>query len=128
MIKYLYFGLILILCSKASAMDVRQLTPVERVTVSSEHFDKPMTFNVTLPASYGSEPDKRYFVMFDLHPRSQPYLSGMQDWLSHNGDWPWLETIIITQQIIIRNLRSYLFQQLKIQRINPFSTFLISRF
>ncbi|PAJ74409.1 hypothetical protein CJF42_10385 [Pseudoalteromonas sp. NBT06-2] len=34
--------------------------------------------------------------MFDLHSYSDTYLSGMHDWMSHNGEWPWLQTIIVT--------------------------------
>lgn len=80
----------------ASAADVNQLNPIEKISVEPEAFKVPMEFNITLPASYHDEKDKRYFVLFDLHPRSQPYLSGLHDWLSHNGEWPWLETIIVT--------------------------------
>ena len=31
-----------------------------------------------------------------MHPRSQPFLSGLHDWMSHNGSWPWLESIVVT--------------------------------
>ncbi len=79
----------------ALAVNISKLNPIETLSVNVPGFKQPMVFNVTLPASYLKETDKRYFMLFDLHPRSQPYLSGMQDWLSHNGEWPWLETIIV---------------------------------
>jgi tetratricopeptide (TPR) repeat protein len=31
-----------------------------------------------------------------MHPGSQAYLGGLHDWLSHNGEKPWLESIIVT--------------------------------
>jgi len=72
------------------------LSKVERLIVSSEQFKKPAEFIVTLPPSYSKKNDKEYVVLLDFHPRSRAYLSGMHDWMSHNGDWPWLETIIVT--------------------------------
>jgi hypothetical protein len=80
------------------AVDISKLNPIEVLTVKSKYFKTPLTYNVTLPKSYYEESgkDKKYFVVFDIHPRSQPYLSGLHDWLSHNGDWPWIESIIIT--------------------------------
>ncbi|MGS0692979.1 alpha/beta hydrolase-fold protein [Shewanella sp. 0m-4] len=68
---------------------------VEPLTVTSELIE-PAEFTVTLPPSYGTKPDKEYIVLVDFHPRSQALLAGMHDWMSHNGDWPWLETIIVT--------------------------------
>ncbi|WP_286264905.1 alpha/beta hydrolase-fold protein [Thalassotalea atypica] len=64
--------------------------------INDERFDKPLVFNVQLPKSYVSKPDKRYVLLFDFHPYSHTYLSGLHDWMSHNGEWPWLETIIVT--------------------------------
>lgn len=78
------------------AIEVANLNPIEQMKIPFAHFTKPMAFNITLPATYHQNPDKRYVVLFDLHPRSQPYLSGMHDWLSHNGEWPMLESIIVT--------------------------------
>ncbi|WP_299795772.1 alpha/beta hydrolase-fold protein [uncultured Shewanella sp.] len=75
---------------------ITRLSQVERLTVSSDQFKEPAEFIVTLPPSYGKKSDKEYVVLLDFHPRSQAYLSGMHDWMSHNGDWPWLETIIVT--------------------------------
>jgi len=82
----------------SNATDIKALNPIQLLKVKSKHFKEPITYNVTLPASYNevNSKDTKYFVIFDLHPRSQPYLSGLQDWLSHNGGWPWLETIVIT--------------------------------
>ncbi|WP_108944983.1 alpha/beta hydrolase-fold protein [Shewanella halifaxensis] len=65
------------------------------LTVNSSLIEKA-DFVVTLPSSYGKKPDKQYVVLFDFHPRSHALLAGMHDWMSHNGDWPWLETIIVT--------------------------------
>ncbi len=73
------------------------LTPVETLSVDYKGYKKPVLFNVTLPQSYREKPEKQYVVLFDLHPRSQPMLSGLHDWMSHNGEWPWLETIIVTK-------------------------------
>ncbi|MGS0725919.1 alpha/beta hydrolase-fold protein [Shewanella sp. 0m-11] len=68
---------------------------VEPLTVTSTLIE-PAEFIVTLPSSYGTKPDKEYVVLVDFHPRSQALLAGMHDWMSHNGEWPWLETIIVT--------------------------------
>ncbi len=87
---------LIFMCQNALATDVTTLNQVSTMTVTHPSFKTPMTFNVTLPSNYQSKPDKRYFVLFDLHPRSQPYLSGMHDWLSHNGEWPWLDTLVVT--------------------------------
>lgn len=78
------------------AKEFTNLSKVERLTVASKHLATPAEFNVTLPPSYTKKKDKRYVLLVDFHPRSQAYLSGMHDWMSHNGDWPWLETIIVT--------------------------------
>ncbi|QFU25026.1 hypothetical protein FM038_024820 [Shewanella eurypsychrophilus] len=101
MLKQFVFGITLLLAvtlfaahSQAQGIDPQQLNT--SLDVSSSLSDKPLSFNVTLPPSYFDNPDKRYVVMFDFHPRSQAYLNGMHDWMSHNGDWPWLETIIVT--------------------------------
>ena len=68
----------------------------ETLSVKSALFGEQADFLVTLPNSYTKQTDKRYVVLFDLHPRSHLYLTGMHDWMSHNGGWPWLETIIVT--------------------------------
>ncbi|GIU16503.1 alpha/beta hydrolase-fold protein [Shewanella sp. MBTL60-007] len=68
---------------------------LESLTVTSDSI-APAEFKVTLPASYGKKPNKQYVVLVGLHPRSQALLAGMHDWMSHNGEWPWLETIIVT--------------------------------
>lgn len=80
----------------AKSVDVRDLNAIEEITVQSQYIANGMKFNVTLPASYQSKPDKKYFVLLNFHPESQPYLAGLHYWLSHNGEWPWLETIIVT--------------------------------
>jgi len=84
------------LISPAQANDVTALNPVEKLIIKSKRFPEGITFNVTLPQGYQQQADKQYVVLFDMHPRSQPYLSGMHDWMGHNGEWPWLDTIIIT--------------------------------
>ena len=101
MLKQLFFGMTLLLVviflaphSQAQSIDKQQLNT--SLDVSSAQTDKPISFNVILPPSYFKNTDKRYVVLFDFHPRSQAYLNGMHDWMSHNGDWPWLETIIVT--------------------------------
>jgi tetratricopeptide (TPR) repeat protein len=79
-----------------SATEVWPQLNTETLSVSSTLFSDPADFVVTLPNGYTKQTDKRYVVLFDLHPRSHLYLSGMHDWMSHNGGWPWLETIIVT--------------------------------
>ncbi|MBL4659783.1 MAG: hypothetical protein JKY19_05465 [Alcanivoracaceae bacterium] len=79
-----------------AAVEITELNPIEKISIKSKVFEEPIEFNITLPASYDKAKDKRYFLIFDLHPRSQVYLSGLHDWLSHNGEWPWLESIIVT--------------------------------
>ncbi|MGZ9899893.1 alpha/beta hydrolase-fold protein [Shewanella gaetbuli] len=66
------------------------------LVVKSDLFKDEAKFKVTLPKSYQQDPTKRYVYLLDLHPRSHDLLVGMHDWMSHNGGWPWLETIIIT--------------------------------
>jgi len=82
----------------AKATDITALNPIESLKVKSKHFKEPIEYNITLPTSYSQEQhkDKKYFIIFALHPRSQLYLSGLHEWLSHNGGWPWLETIVVT--------------------------------
>lgn len=58
--------------------------------------DESAIFSVTLPASFGEDKQQKYVLLLDWHPRAQPLLAGMQDWMSHNGGWPWVETIVIT--------------------------------
>jgi tetratricopeptide (TPR) repeat protein len=77
------------------ALEIESLNQIETLEILPKGFSKPIKYNITLPQNYQTDTDKEYFVLFDLHPRSQTYLSGMQDWLSHNGEWPWLKTIIV---------------------------------
>lgn len=101
MIKILITSLVILISfhpATLSATDIKALNPIQSLKVTSKVFKDPIEYNITLPKSY-NEPkskNKKYFIIFDLHPRSQPYLSGLHDWLSHNGDWPWLESILIT--------------------------------
>lgn len=78
------------------AVDIKTLNPVETIEILPKGFKQPIEYNVTLPQNYHTDKNKDYFILFDLHPRSQTYISGMQDWLSHNGEWPWLKTIVVT--------------------------------
>jgi len=101
MFKYKSYQLmfIIVICLNSlssNATDISTLNPLEKLTIKSERFPEGITLNVTLPQGYQEQTDKEYVVLFDLHPRSQPYLSGMHDWMGHNGEWPWLDTIIVT--------------------------------
>lgn len=101
MIKKIFLGLYIIIASLpnlAHATDITALNKVESLKVKSKIFENDIEYNVTLPASYYQDKhkDKKYFIIFDLHPRSQPFLSGLHDWMSHNGSWPWLESIVVT--------------------------------
>ncbi|WP_286272317.1 esterase [Thalassotalea hakodatensis] len=93
--KYILSSLLLCLSSLSFAVEIESLNPVETIEILPKGFTKSVKYNITLPQNYHTDTDKKYFVLFDLHPRSQTYLSGMQDWLSHNGEWPWLKTIIV---------------------------------
>ena len=53
-------------------------------------------FNVYLPAGYARDESRHYPMLFDFHPLSGRYLEGLHDWLSHNGETPWLKTIRVT--------------------------------
>jgi len=79
-----------------TATDITALNPVQTLEIRPKNFKAPMRFNITLPQGYEQDKEKGYFVIFDIHPRSQPFLSGMHDWLSHNGEWPWLKSIVVT--------------------------------
>lgn len=68
----------------------------EQLSLNHPKFDEPLSFDINLPAGYHGETDKSYIVLFDLHHYAHTYLSGMHDWMSHNGEWPWLKTIIVT--------------------------------
>lgn len=70
----------------------------DTLTLSHPNISSPLTFNIHLPHRYSANKSKRYVLMFNLHPQSNTYLTGMHDWMSHNGEWPWLETIIVTPQ------------------------------
>lgn len=78
------------------AVDIKALNPVETIEIKPKGFKSSIKYNITLPHNYDEDLDKKYFALFDMHPRSQPYISGMHDWMSHNGEWPWLKTIIVT--------------------------------
>ena len=73
-------------------------TQTDTMTVSSRHFTTPIEYTVTLPSGYHDEKNKqkRYYLHFDLHPRSHGSISQLNDWLSHNGEWPWPQTIVVT--------------------------------
>lgn len=69
---------------------------LEVIEITHPEFSQPLKFNVTLPAGYAKNLDKSYPMMFDFHPNAISYLDGMHQWMSHNGEWPWLQTIIVT--------------------------------
>lgn len=94
--KYILFCLLFAVSTFGVALDIKELNPIETIEILPEGFKEPVKYNVTLPQKYTTDESKEYFVLFDLHPRSQTYIAGMQDWLSHNGEWPWLKTIIVT--------------------------------
>lgn len=66
------------------------------LTLNDDRFDVPLEFNVELPQSYQQNDHKRYVFHFDFHPLAHTYLTGNHLWMSHNGEWPWLESIIVT--------------------------------
>lgn len=68
----------------------------EQVEIIHPNFSEPLVFNVTLPSGYTNNTSKSYVMMFDFHHKADTYLRGMHDWMSHNGEWPWLQTIIVT--------------------------------
>lgn len=94
MIKRIFFLIVGLSLSAFSIADEHN-TGLVTLNVTSDLIE-PAEFKVTLPPSYGKKTNKQYVVLFDFHPRSQALLAGMHDWMSHNGDWPWLETIIVT--------------------------------
>lgn len=94
--KHILLLMLLSISLPCLATDIEALNPIETIEVKPEGFKSPIKYNITLPHKYQEESDKDYFVLFDMHPRSQPFISGMHDWLSHNGEWPWLKTIVIT--------------------------------
>jgi len=82
---------LLLICFNAQAASTQ-----EQLKITHPKFSQPLVFNVTLPSGYTKNTNKSYLMLFDFHPNANTYLSGMHDWLSHNGEWPWLQTIIVT--------------------------------
>jgi hypothetical protein len=87
---------LMLFVQQVHAIELPESDFTKLLSVQNADDKMPIDFNITLPPSYYNKPNKRYAVIFDFHPRSQPYLSGLHDWMSHNGDWPWLETIVVT--------------------------------
>ncbi|MFD2167623.1 esterase [Thalassotalea euphylliae] len=85
-----------LLLNPVKAVEVTELNPIEVLKVSSTLTKDPVAYNVTLPVNYHDKKDKQYVLLVDFHKRSQPLHAGMHDWMSHNGAWPWIETIIVT--------------------------------
>ncbi|WP_327284419.1 hypothetical protein [Shewanella frigidimarina] len=56
----------------ASVVFATEMLPptTETLSVKSALFSEQADFLVTLPNSYTKQTDKRYVVLFDLHPRS----------------------------------------------------------
>jgi len=94
--KYIIIAIFTIFSIISSASELNTYNSVEIIEIHPKGFQEPIKYKITLPHKYDVDTDKAYFVLFDLHPRSQPLIAGMQDWLSHNGEWPWLKTIIVT--------------------------------
>ena len=94
--KHALFVMLLSISIPCLAVDIAALNPIETIEIKPEGFKSAIKYNITLPQKYEEEINKNYFVLFDMHPRSQPFISGMHDWLSHNGEWPWLKTIVVT--------------------------------
>jgi hypothetical protein len=65
--------LVLLLTPFAQSQEVYERNIVEKLYVDVEAFKKSMLFNITLPPSYQASKDKRYFVIFDTHPRSREH-------------------------------------------------------
>ncbi|MAL84147.1 MAG: esterase [Idiomarina sp.] len=68
----------------------------KQLEIQHSEFEVPLVFNVVLPSGYQQETSRSYPVLFDFHPHANTYLRGMHDWMSHNGEWPWLKTIVVT--------------------------------
>ncbi|MCT7941989.1 MULTISPECIES: alpha/beta hydrolase-fold protein [Shewanella] len=92
--QYLW-ALLLLLLLVFSPQSIAQQT-LDTLKVTSKSYQGSADFLVTLPNKYAENTDKKYIVLIDFHPASQPYLAGLHHWMSHNGGWPWLETIIVT--------------------------------
>ena len=69
---------------------------VETITLPHASFEQDLAFSVHLPDGYMDNPDKRYVLYFDFDSKAQRYLGGIHHWLSFNGEWPWLQSIIVT--------------------------------
>lgn len=89
--KLIWILVAFLLSSSAIAQGIQ-----EQLSLNHPKFEEPLSFDINLPAGYHSETDKSYIVLFDFHHYAHTYLSGMHDWMSHNGEWPWLKTIIVT--------------------------------
>ncbi len=85
--------LLCLLCALFASMGA---AATQTLSIRDQRFSAPLDFTVSLPASYHTSPKKRYALLFDFHYYADSYLTGMHDWLSHNGEWPWPETIIVT--------------------------------
>ncbi len=94
--KHIFLLVLVLMSLSCLAVDIESLNPIETIEIKPEGFKSSIKYNITLPHKYEKESNKKYFVLFDMHPRSQPVISGMHDWLSHNGEWPWLKTIVVT--------------------------------
>lgn len=92
--QYLWALIVLLLLSLSPQSAAQQTLDTLKVTSTS--YQGSADFLVTLPNKYAENTDKKYIVLVDFHPASQPYLAGLHHWMSHNGGWPWLETIIVT--------------------------------
>lgn len=82
-----------------NASEIENLNNVETLTVDSKILKTTFPLSITLPVGYQHHKSKRYPIIFALHPRSKEYLHGIYDWLSHNAQQPWVNSIIVTPAV-----------------------------
>lgn len=88
---------LVLLCALYSHQPLSALNEV--LLLKHKDIEQSLAFNVQLPKGYSKNTDKTYNLLFDFHPMADKYLAGMHQWLSHNGEWPWPQTIIVTPKM-----------------------------
>ncbi|MCJ8274916.1 MAG: alpha/beta hydrolase-fold protein [Psychrosphaera sp.] len=63
--------------------------------IDSKIYGITLDFSVSLPKGYAKSTQK-YPLIFSFNHDGHSYLNGLNHWLSHNGDQPWLQTIVVT--------------------------------
>lgn len=94
--KILFTMLIGLQTMVSFAAQISAHNDIQTLIVDSKYLKEKLSLTITLPEGYESNTNKTYPIIFNLHPRSQAYISGAHDWLSHNAERPWLDTIIVT--------------------------------